>query len=106
MLKKNQIDEMSAKMRDTDADQIIIENLVKPMFVARMKRYGDVIGEVFKNFNNVGKVITQMPYRVDTTFTRAEAFELTKVVLDYLLKSQSTEIDLKSEKEEKPRGYG
>jgi len=88
-LKKNQIEDYEKKVIENDKDSIILEEIVNPLFVARMKRYGTIMIQIFNNF-------------VEGGFTKEESMELTKIVLDYVLKSGSS--DMPGNKSE-PRGY-
>ena len=100
-LKKNQIEEIEKKLKDSDSDNIIVEEMVNPLFVARMKRYGDMLAEVFNNFLKASYF--DDADRMKISFTREQAFELTKIVLDNVLKSAHAELPTTGKTE--PKGY-
>lgn len=114
-LTKKQIDEIETKMKSQDADNILVEGIANPLYVARMKRYASIMGEVYENFKNAGKKIVEEENNlgsggtksrgtvIKTTFTPEQAFELTKIALDSLLKSANVELPAVGKSE--ARGY-
>ena len=86
-LKKNQIDEIAAKIKSTDADQAIIEELSIPLYRQRIARYAKLMREVYHIFCSAG-------------FSDNEAMMLTNTVLQVFLTPSGQQIPITGKKEE------
>lgn len=96
-LKKNQIEEFEKRTREKNADDVELERILNPIFIQRMHRYSHLMQDVYRNFRCVGDT-------KEGAFTDEQAFALTVIVLDNLLKSGSAQAP-SGEKGEAGRAY-